>query len=155
MNSINKNKAAAWFAIAVLFLIADRLLKSLASAGFWREPFSLVGDLFSLNFFKNYYIAFSISWIKDPFLSLLILFIIIGLIYCLIYLYKKNSPVEEMGLLLFLTLGAISNFFDRVKWGYVIDYFDLKYFTVFNIADIMIVLGAGGLIWLRVIKNTK
>jgi hypothetical protein len=37
-------------------------------------------------------------------------------------------------------IGAISNLYDRLSYSYVIDYLDLKYFTVFNVADAMIVL---------------
>ena len=46
-----------------------------------------------------------------------------------------------IGLLLIL-LGALSNFFDRLAYGYVIDYFYLKNFTIFNLADASISGGA-------------
>ena len=48
-----------------------------------------------------------------------------------------------MALIIF---GAVSNLYDRLKYGFVIDYFDLKYFTIFNIADAMIFFGALGVI---------
>lgn len=37
--------------------------------------------------------------------------------------------------------GALGNFIDRVRLGYVIDYLDLNFWPVFNIADINIVFG--------------
>jgi signal peptidase II len=43
-------------------------------------------------------------------------------------------------------LGAFSNLYDRLHYGYVIDYFDLKYFTVFNLSDVMIIIGIFGVI---------
>jgi lipoprotein signal peptidase len=46
-----------------------------------------------------------------------------------------------------IILGATSNLADRFQYGYVIDYFDLKYFTVFNLADVLIVGGTIGLLW--------
>lgn len=42
--------------------------------------------------------------------------------------------------------GALGNLIDRVRVGYVIDYIDLHFWPVFNIADIAIVVGAGLLI---------
>ena len=50
--------------------------------------------------------------------------------------YAKSAPLA------LIILGAAGNLFDRLKYGYVIDYLDLKYFTVFNLADAMIVAGA-------------
>ena len=56
------------------------------------------------------------------------------------------------GCLTILLFGAISNIIDRIRLGFVIDYIDLKYFTIFNIADIMIV-GSIGLLIITNIKN--
>ncbi|MFH1559644.1 MAG: signal peptidase II [Patescibacteria group bacterium] len=45
---------------------------------------------------------------------------------------------------IYLIIGAaISNFFDRVARGCVIDYIDLRVWPVFNLADAIIVLGVG------------
>lgn len=42
--------------------------------------------------------------------------------------------------------GALGNLIDRVRVGYVIDYIDVHFWPVFNIADIAITVGAGLLI---------
>lgn len=42
--------------------------------------------------------------------------------------------------------GAVGNLIDRVRVGYVIDYIDLHFWPVFNIADIAITVGAGLLV---------
>ncbi len=42
--------------------------------------------------------------------------------------------------------GAVGNLIDRVRVGYVIDYIDLHFWPVFNIADIAITVGAALLI---------
>jgi len=47
-------------------------------------------------------------------------------------------------------LGAAGNLFDRLKYGYVVDYLDLKYFTAFNLADVMIVAGVIYLIYVLI-----
>jgi signal peptidase II len=51
-----------------------------------------------------------------------------------------------------LIIGAILNFTDRIKFGYVIDYFSLKYFTVFNLADVMI---CGAVFYIFIINFKK
>jgi len=40
-------------------------------------------------------------------------------------------------------LKRIRNFMDRVRLGYVVDYFDFRIWPVFNIADSFITLGIG------------
>jgi signal peptidase II len=42
--------------------------------------------------------------------------------------------------------GAVGNLIDRMRVGYVIDFLDLHFWPVFNIADIAITVGAGLLI---------
>lgn len=39
--------------------------------------------------------------------------------------------------------GAVGNLIDRVRLGYVIDYIDLHFWPIFNIADIALTVGAG------------
>ncbi|GAB4308867.1 MAG: signal peptidase II [Candidatus Bipolaricaulota bacterium] len=39
--------------------------------------------------------------------------------------------------------GAVGNLVDRVRWGYVLDFFEIRGFPVFNVADAAIVIGAG------------
>ena len=52
--------------------------------------------------------------------------------------------ISGVGML--IAAGAASNFFDRVRYGAVIDYIDVRWFTVLNIADIMISVGAALLV---------
>lgn len=149
----HKKKTAIFLSLAVFFLALDRFLKSLALNQFFNNSVCLINDFFCLTLIKNYYIAFSISWFSGYLLNLLSLLAITGLFYYLVYSYKKNFHINKIFLLSIFILGAVSNFFDRIKLGYVVDYFDLKYFSVFNLADVMIVLGAGGLIWLSLKKT--
>ncbi|MDD3088379.1 MAG: signal peptidase II [Candidatus Omnitrophica bacterium] len=52
-----------------------------------------------------------------------------------------NSAVERFALALILG-GTIGNLLDRVRLGYVVDFFDLKVWPVFNVADSFITVGA-------------
>jgi signal peptidase II len=43
--------------------------------------------------------------------------------------------------------GAAANVVERLRFGYVIDYFDVHVWPVFNLADTAVVVGAGLLVW--------
>lgn len=134
--------------IIIFFIICDRFFKFLAVNGFFDQPVGIAEDFFRLSFANNYNIAFSLP-LSGWWLNIIIILIIITLIYNLLYLSLKQR-YNQAGLLFIVIIGAISNLFDRIRFGYVIDYLDLMYFTVFNLADVMIVGGVIGLGWLMV-----
>ncbi len=47
---------------------------------------------------------------------------------------------------IFILAGAFSNIFDRLRYGCVIDFINLKFWPIFNLADIFICLGVSLLI---------
>jgi signal peptidase II len=132
-----KKKMAAYYAVAIFFIAVDRLLKFLSLNYFAGREVNVVGDLLKFTFTKNYYIALSL-----PLTGLLLLIIIPILIFCLLYysmVLFKQRQIDLDGLLTVISFCAISNYYDRLRYGFVIDYLDLKWFTVFNLADAMIV----------------
>lgn len=56
---------------------------------------------------------------------------------------KKGNHLLKLGLSLLLG-GALSNVYDRITKGYVVDYFSFKFLKkiVFNISDILIFIGS-------------
>ncbi|MEA3463565.1 MAG: signal peptidase II [Patescibacteria group bacterium] len=137
-----QKKMAAVILTAIFFIACDRFFKCLAVNDFLNNK-KIIGDFFQFNFVSNYNIAFSLP-ITGWWLNILIVLIIIVLIYNLLYLSLKERHDQAIFLLIII-FGAVSNLFDRIKFGYVIDYFDLKYWTVFNLADVMIMAGVIGL----------
>ncbi|MFA6417360.1 MAG: signal peptidase II [Patescibacteria group bacterium] len=122
-----------------MFFIGDRALKTLALQQ--TEAKLLLGKVFLFNFTKNYNISFSLP-LSGPILNISIIVIILGLIFVIYKLILKEKCLSLKSLLLtFILFGAISNMVDRLQYGYVIDYLELKYFTVFNLADVMISCG--------------
>ncbi len=128
---------------AVFVVSLDRILKVLAYQLWSYEPVFFT-KYFGLVFSKNYFISFSL----DPFINPL--FIIIPAILLLIagffFFVSKRRWGGATGLWVVL-LGALSNLYDRLAYGYVIDYLNLTFFTVFNLADVLITVGVGWLIW--------
>lgn len=53
-----------------------------------------------------------------------------------------------------IVAGAASNLVDRLRWGQVVDYLDVPWFTVFNLADVLITTGVALLV-LREVARWK
>lgn len=123
--------------LAGILVIFDRLFKAMAISGCFNEPVNLIGSYFQLSFAGNTNIAFSLPLFGRPAIAIVLLIMIAIILYAAV-LFKKGERGQAF-LLLAVVLGAASNLFDRVEYGYVIDYFDVKYLTVFNASDIVIV----------------
>ncbi len=111
-------------------IILDRLTKCFA--------------LDSPQLFKNpnlYFISFN---------SLLLYFLIGAVLSLLLFLFFKSWQKRDFLLMMsfsLIILGGLSNLFDRIIFGYVIDWIRVFFLptSIFNVADIMIV---GGIICL-------
>jgi len=134
----NMKKTAALYSAIVFFVVLDRWLKVYALADS-EQARNLLGEILKFKFQANYYMAFSLP-LNGVWLNIVILLIVLLLIYYLARAWRSGKQ-ETAICLLAIIMGAASNLFDRLRYGYVIDYFDLKYFTVFNLADAMIVAG--------------
>ena len=153
ITSKTSKKTTLFIVFVVFFVLLDRFLVALCLRGFFNEPVSIIGNIFSLYYQKNYGIAFSL-----PFYGLVLNVLIILIIFILVFFFIKclrglGNKFYNLRIyaLTFLITGAVLNLVDRLKFGFVIDYFNLKYFTVFNLADIMIVSG----VFLLIIFNKK
>ncbi len=124
---------------AVALFVLDRILKYYSSRNLTGRTINLIGDLFSLNYTRNYRIALSLP--LENSLLLIAVGIIVVAVLCVLLARSGSIPTRSSALI-FIIAGALSNLFDRYYYGYVIDYFDLAYFSVFNLADLMIVAGA-------------
>lgn len=136
--------------IIIFFIGADRLLKTYALKYHFFKP--LIGDYFNLSFYQNSHIAFSLPLtgiILEIFIGLVIIFLMAWVI--------KGVKLRKYFLatcLVAVILGASSNLLDRLVYDSVIDYLDVKYFTVFNLADVLITAGVLGVISV-IIKEDK
>lgn len=153
MNFSYNKKMIGQCLIIIFFVIVDRFLKFLAINNYFSNPVKIFNDIFKLNFAANFNIAFSLPF-KGAWLNLIIALIIVILLYYWLFLIK-NKDLRSAGYLFFIVIGAMSNLYDRLNFGYVVDYLDLKYFTAFNIADMMIVGGVVGLIWIMVFNKKE
>lgn len=84
--------------------------------------------------FKNQGIVF----IVIPFVAVILL------VYNIFYYRANDQRLSRPYILAFSMIlgGAIGNLIDRIAYGYVIDFIDLRVWPVFNIADSAITIGA-------------
>ncbi len=128
---------------AGLFFILDRFSKMMIVNNSHCMPISIIKNFFTITFVKNPGVAF--GWFPDwklpPIMMALTMILIISY-------YSLKLPEEERmtrWALALLVGGAIGNLYDRVTYGFVVDFFLFHFgsfdFPVFNIADIIIDLG--------------
>lgn len=154
LNKINFKNIAIIIMIAIFFIL-DRYLKNLALNRMDEPGYKLLGNFFKFSFAPNFYIAFSLP-LSGKILNYLILTIILFLIFCIFYLILNKKFCYKLILpLTIIILGAISNLLDRFQHGFVIDYLDLKYFTIFNVADILITTAVCYLIIIQINQIKK
>lgn len=122
-----------------LFLIAaDQFTKYLAVQGLkGAAPSVLIPGILGLSYVENRGMSFGLLQGQRT------LFILVTVIICLllIYLYLKIPETKRFNRisvsLLLIFSGAVGNFIDRVRQGYVVDFLELRFmsFPVFNLAD--------------------
>jgi signal peptidase II len=137
------------FGVAALTLVADRVTKTivvnnLALYETWEPP--IVGGLVRITYTTNTGAAFGLFPDQG------ILFVVIAIVViAAIIVYYRQLPAGyglariALGLQL---AGALGNLIDRLRQGYVVDFVDLNFWPlkdwpVFNLADSAIVVGVG------------
>ena len=139
------------FIIALITFVIDQIIKSLSLVYLINIP--IIPNILSLTYAKNYGIAFSM--LKEK--RIIIIAISILLISILIYVLKKDYISKNKDTCLvniafgILFGGILGNLFDRIVRGFVIDYINVSFFSIFNLADIAITFG----VVLLIIDNIK
>lgn len=103
------------------------------------QTISLSVDFVQLTYVHNYGGAFGIFAHQRLFFVLAAAVAIGGILYFF-------REISQLGKLSFwagalILGGAIGNLIDRLRWGYVVDFIDLRWWPVFNVADIALTVG--------------
>lgn len=134
-----KNFAALSFVLVFFLTILDRLLKTSVESPIFANR--LIGwRFFGFERFHNMGIAFGIPlplWLVVP---LTFLF----LITLAIWVKKIDTSTAKLAFLV-IFVGALSNAFDRVTYGFTIDYLRVIN-AIINIADLFVIIGIGLLV---------
>lgn len=146
------------FVWAGLVVLVDQLSKWLACQNLSRgESFPVIARAFHITLVHNTGAAFGL------FLNQTILFVVISIIAVLFTIFflvrahlrraRRTFPFLTRFCLALILGGAIGNLIDRLRFGYVVDFLDLRIWPVFNLADGAITLGAIFLIWQQLIQR--
>lgn len=158
-----KNESNAYFdiflslAIVSAFVCFDRLTKIFFSHSLSiGESWVLIRNILHMTLVHNPGIAFGMFKNQGIVFIIIPVIMIVLLIYNF-YHYKYNNEKLSRLYIVAVSLilaGAIGNLIDRILYGYVIDFIDLRIWPVFNIADSAITVGACLLLWRINVKET-
>ncbi len=129
----------AW--VVPVALILDRLTKAWA-AGYEGGTREILPGILGYRYAENTGAAFSIFSGITSIIAVLTAFLIVGVS---LYLFLgKNIPRAARYGLWFVVAGGLGNLYDRIFYGYVVDFFDFLFvdFAIFNVADICVTCGA-------------
>jgi signal peptidase II len=158
-------KKYIWLMAITGFLVAlDQITKLYVHTHFnLGESISVIPDFFNLTYVRNFGAAFGFLAESHPtfreifFLTMppVALIIILSLLRSV-----PDKDTLQIAALSSIFGGAIGNYIDRLRFRYVIDFFDFhlknKYsWPAFNIADVAIVCGVGILLVLMILENKR
>lgn len=137
------NKKYFFLIIGAILIIIDQITKVLLL------NVNIDFGFFALKYIENTGISFGLfqgSTVIISFISVIVL--------GLLYYFRKEFKGNEIWLTLIVS-GIIGNLIDRVFLGYVRDFFDLKWWPVFNVADSLMFIGVFGLLITHLLFELK
>lgn len=127
-----------WYVFLIFLIFIDLFTKYLAQI-YLQDTLYLFWDLVFLKLVLNKWIAFSIqiTWIILKILTIIIISIILW------YYFKQEKPKKNSIYdisFVFIIRWAIWNGIERIFLWVVTDFFWIKYFSIFNMADVFITI---------------
>jgi signal peptidase II len=130
--------------LLISLVLLDQLLK------LWiitKRLYIDVAGLAAIHFVQNTGASFGILKDNNALLAWVSV-IVLGIIMMLVDRIRKEQVIP----VLLVVAGLLGNLIDRVFRGFVIDFVDLKFWPVFNLADSLICIGV---IWLGIVILVK
>ncbi len=127
-------------------LLADRWSKSWAQRFLAPRSFIEIFPFLRLTYVENTGAAFGVLQDSNAFFIALSIVLLGGLLVARRRWCSARSGSRYAVAL--VIAGALGNLYDRLAFGHVIDFIDLRVWPVFNIADSCISVGALSLAWM-------
>jgi signal peptidase II len=135
-----------FYIVAFLIVILDQAIKiSIDKFMHPGQSLSLLAHVVSLTYVRNTGAAFSLFVGFSPYLAAISIIISAAVIFFHYHLPAKSFLAQTA--LAFILGGSLGNLADRLLRSYVIDYIDVGFWPVFNLADSMINIGAAMIIF--------
>ena len=133
-----RQRCSMWW-LAPLVVALDRLTKLWSLS--LRGPARAIPGVLNVQGVRNYGAAFGLFSGRMALIVAVVL-ILSAAVVVILFRYPNMPRVARAGLWLVLA-GGLSNLYDRIAYGYVIDFLEFAFvrFPVFNVADIAIVVG--------------
>lgn len=142
MRNEEKQLVAIFFLLSALVVGLDQWVKywTVTNLGLG-ETQDMIEHFFSLTYVQNTGAAWSILEGETTFFTIVTVIAVFVVTYLIIH-YRNDSKFLTLGLALVLA-GAVGNFIDRIRLGYVVDMVQLDFiqFPIFNVADASLVIG--------------
>ncbi|WP_326909293.1 signal peptidase II [Sedimentibacter sp. MB31-C6] len=136
-----------FFGVVFIFSIFIDQITKLWAVNVLKDGSSIkiIGDFLMLSYVENRGAAFGI--LQNQLWFFVIATIVMMSILLYIFIKFKNITMLSRLSITLIGGGAIGNFVDRIKLGYVVDFIDVRFgniynFPVFNFADSFVVVGS-------------
>jgi signal peptidase II len=140
--------------VAAAVGVIDQFTKAAIRAAFQpSESRPVVEGVFHLTYVQNTGSAFGLFRGATPWLILIS--VLVGW-WVIVELRRPSARRLTLTTLAWALVlgGAVGNVIDRVRWGHVVDFLDVRVWPVFNVADSAITVGVGLLVW-QTFRSTK
>lgn len=144
-----------YYALAAVILVIDQITKYVVVNNIdLYEVKEVIPGILSWMYIRNTGAAWSILEGQMWFFYIITFAVVIAVIY-IMQKYAKDNWLFSLGLSLILA-GALGNFIDRLRLGYVVDMIRLDFmnFPIFNVADMSLSIGVA-IIILYVLLDEK
>ncbi|MDR1599034.1 MAG: signal peptidase II [Oscillospiraceae bacterium] len=134
------------FLIAAMVFAADRLVKLWAHTELRAMPggeLAWLPGVFHLRYATNDGVSFGLLSGKMELLAMVQIFMCAALLVVLVR--KRAAPWLPVAAGWLTLGGALGNLYDRIRFGFVIDLFEIRLFrfAIFNVADVCLCVGIG------------
>lgn len=150
--SLKQRRAVLLSVLAASVVLADELIKYYALRHFPFEEALVNAKVLAFAIHKNFGIAFDIPF-KLP-IVLVLSFPFLILLGCTAARKWRSRPDMTLSIAL-IVIGALGNIYDRIMYGFTVDYLILFGRTAINLSDVVIVLGVVILLFVSRSKRSR
>ncbi len=156
-----KKKLILLSLISLVLITLDQVTKNYIVKFFeYGQSMDVIKNFFNITYVRNYGAAFGmLSQVQANIRDLFFLLMPPCAMAAILVMLKMATPQEKLRTwaLCAVFAGALGNYIDRLRYGYVVDFLDFHYYgqwawPAFNVADMSIVCGVTVLILLEIFQ---